>query len=122
MLKVKLDELDGIAILEPNDKLSESDFLSAAQIIDPYIKKAGTLEGIIIHAESFPGWDSFGALVKHLTFVKDHHTRISRVAFATDSPIGNIAEHVVAHFVNADVKHFGFAAIDDARKWIMDGE
>ncbi len=41
MLNVDLNEVEGIAILEPDGELSESDFKSAAKIIDPYIEKFG---------------------------------------------------------------------------------
>ena len=37
MLRVDLSEVDGIAILAPDSQLSKSDFISAAQVIDPYI-------------------------------------------------------------------------------------
>ena len=66
MLTVNLNEIKGIAILEPDGKLSENDFKSAAKIIDPYIKKSGKLNGIIIHVKSFPGWESFSALMTPL--------------------------------------------------------
>jgi len=122
MLNVNLDEVKGIAILEPNEKLSQNDFEAASKVIDPYIEKVGKLNGIIVHVKSFPGWDSFGALVKHLKFVKEHHKNVSRVAFATDSPIGSFAEHVASHFVNAAIKHFSFDQLEDAKKWISGGD
>jgi hypothetical protein len=39
----------------------------------------------MIHAESFPGWESFGAFVSHLKFVGDHHRQIERIAAVTNS-------------------------------------
>jgi hypothetical protein len=39
----------------------------------------------MIRTESFPGWESFGALVSHLKFVADHHRQIERIAAVTDS-------------------------------------
>ena len=120
MLSVSLDELTGIAVLEPDGKLSESDFSSAAQIIDPYIEKVGELQGIIINVESFPGWKSFGALVNHLKFVKDHHKHVLRVAFATNSPAADVGEHIITHFVSAEVKHFAFDEMGVAEQWVLD--
>jgi len=119
MLNVNLDEVNGVVTLEPTGKLCKGDFENAAGIIDPYIKKAGGLKGIIINVKSFPGWNSFGALVKHLEFVKEHHKKVSRIAFVTNSPIGNFAEHVASHFVSAVIKHFSFDRLKDAQKWIM---
>jgi hypothetical protein len=34
----------------------------------------------MIYTKSFPGWESFGALVSHLKFVADHHQKIERIA------------------------------------------
>ena len=118
MLHIKIDEAHGIAILEPDGALSKTDFQSAAAIIDPFIEKAGRLNGIIIHTASFPGWDSFAALFSHLTFVKDHHKKVSRVAFVTDSVVGNFAETVGSHFINAKVKLFPFQEMGKATLWI----
>ena len=122
MLKVNLDKAEGIAILEPEGALSKSDFESAAKIIDPYIEEAGSLNGIVVHVKSFPGWNSFAALITHLKFIKAHHKQISHIAFATDSPIGEFAEHVASHFVNAEIKSFSFNELEKAKKWISDNK
>lgn len=108
MLKVNLSEVEGIAVLEPDGELSESDFKNAAETIDPYIEKVGKLNGLIIHVRSFPGWDSFTSFITHMQFVKQHHKKVSRIAFVTDSPIGSIAENIASHFVNAEIKNFSF--------------
>ena len=68
MLKVELNETTGIAILKPDGALSEKDFIYASSIIDPYIEKAGMLNGLIISTRKFPGWESFGSLIKHFKF------------------------------------------------------
>ncbi len=121
MLNVGLNQVEGIAILVPDGELTEEDFQSAANLIDPYIEKAGKLNGIIIHVKSFPGWDSFSALVSHLKFIRDHHEKVSFVALATDSPIGKFAEIVASHFVNAEIKEFSFNELENAKKWILAG-
>jgi hypothetical protein len=118
MLSVTIDEENGIVVLEPEGPLSKIDFESAARIIDPYIEDANQLIGLIIHTKSFPGWDSFAALVSHLRFVKEHHKKILRVAFATDSVVGSFAESVASHFVNAEIKHFPYQELEQAKLWI----
>jgi len=119
MLKVNLSEVEGIAILEPDGELSESDFKNAAETIDPYIEKVGKLNGLIIHVRSFPGWDSFASFITHMQFVKQHHKKVSSIAFVTDSPIGSIAENIASHFVNAEIKNFSFDELENAKKWIL---
>lgn len=122
MLKVDFIESKGIAILEPDGELSSVDFENAAKTIDPYIEKFGNLNGIIIYTKSFPGWDSFASFITHMKFIKEHHKKVSRIAFVTDSPIGSMAENIASHFINADIKHFAFDALEDSKQWIKSGE
>ena len=119
MLNITLDEQHGIVILEPDGPLSKDDFQSAVDIIDPLIEKSGHLNGLIIHSESFPGWDSFRAMHSHLTFIKEHHKKVPRIAFVTDSVISTLAETIGSHFVSADIKSFDYGNMDKARDWIL---
>jgi len=119
MLIVKFDEENLIVSIEPTGSLDVKDFQAAASTIDPFIEKCGQLNGLIIHTESFPGWDSFSALVNHLKFVKNHHALIKRIAFVTDSVVGTLAESMVAHFVDAQIKHFSYTEFDQAKQWII---
>ncbi|MCP3999365.1 MAG: STAS/SEC14 domain-containing protein [Gammaproteobacteria bacterium] len=121
MLNVEIDKEKGIAILQPQGSLSESDFHAASQVIDPYIAENGNLHGLIISAKDFPGWESFGALVSHITFIKNHHTQLSKVAVVTDAKIGGLAEKIGSHLVSADVKHYPYDQFDSAKSWILDG-
>lgn len=119
MLKVILDKENGIVILEPNGVLEKGDFENAASQIDPFIEASGKLNGLIVQVEKFPGWDSFGALASHLKFVREHQKEVRRLAFVTDSPIGDLAEKVGNHFVAAEIRHFDFQALEDATQWIL---
>jgi hypothetical protein len=118
MITVQMDKQSSIAILEPHGTLSKEDFKSVSNIIDPYIDQHGQLVGLIIHTKDFPGWDSFAALCSHLKFVKEHHRKISYLAISTNSVIGNFAEIIAIHFVNAEIKKFSFEEIEQAKKWM----
>ncbi len=121
MLKTTLDEKNDIAILEPQGALSKADFINAAEIIDPFIEQHDKLNGVIIYTPSFPGWDSFAALVTHLKFIREHQRKITRLAFVTDSAIGSFVEKIGSHFVAAEVKTFPFNELDQAKQWILQG-
>jgi len=117
MLSVEIDEEKGVALLEPDGPLSQEDFESAAKLIDPQIEMTGQLNGLVIHTKTFPGWDSFASLSSHLKFVRGHHKKISRVAFSTDSAIGNLGESVASHFVSAEIKLFAYQDLQQAKIW-----
>ncbi|MCX7892812.1 MAG: STAS/SEC14 domain-containing protein [Burkholderiales bacterium] len=111
----------GILVVTPTGPLEQADFELLAREVDPYIAAHGRLAGLMIYAKSFPGWESFGALVSHLRFVGGHHRRIARVAAVTDSGFLTIVPKVVAHFVSAEVRHFDFDAKDRALAWLETG-
>lgn len=118
MLSTQIDEVNGIALLEPDGPLTEDDFKSATKVIDPWIEKNKELRGLIIHTPTFPGWESFAALSSHLIFVKEHHKKISRVALATNSKVGGFAEKIANHFVKAEIKLFSYQDLEKAKLWI----
>jgi len=43
---------------------------------------------------------------------------VTHIAFVTDSPIGNIAEKLGSHFIEAEVKDFAFNDLEQARNWV----
>jgi len=118
MIKVTLNENNGIALLEPIEKLSEEDFKQVSMVIDPYIEKAGKLNGIIIYSKDFPYWENFAGFLGHMKFIKHHHKNLARVALVTDSKLVNAAEHIAKHFVSAEIKKFPFDQLENAEKWV----
>ncbi|HEC05974.1 MAG TPA: STAS/SEC14 domain-containing protein [Thiolapillus brandeum] len=120
MLKIELDEESAIAVLQPEGPLTRADFEAAASRIDPYLEKHGRLRGLIIYSQDFPGWDSFGAALSHLKFIRNHHQKLSHVALVTDSRIGSLAEKLTSHFVSAEVRHFPHDQLLQAKNWILD--
>jgi hypothetical protein len=114
--EVMLDEK--ILIITPEGSLETTDFERLALEVDPYIEAMGTLNGLMIYSESFPGWDNFATLVSHMKFVKEHHNNIKKVAAVTDSGFLSILPRVANHFVQAEVKHFSHKDKDLALDWL----
>ncbi len=121
MIEYELDAEHSVLVVRPTSALDKDDFVELAKAVDPQIAENGDLAGLIINAPSFPGWDSFGAMVTHFRFVRDHQKHIKKVAVVTDSHLGDVAEHLAAHFVSAKIQHFPAGQIEQARQWIIDG-
>lgn len=119
MLSTRVDDDRGIAYMEPDGPLSEIDFEQAARVVNPYIEQHGTLAGVIIHTQWFPGWESFAAMCSHLRFVKAHHRQIGRVALVTDSRLGRLVEPIADHFVAAEIEVFSYDEMGTAADWIL---
>lgn len=118
MIKHQFLKDEGILVIEPASTLRARDFDILSAIVDPYIEENGKLEGLIIHAESFPGWHNFSSLLAHIRFVKDHHALIKRVAAVADEGIIAILPAIADRFVKADVRHFRYDDLDSAIDWI----
>ena len=118
MLSVELLADRGIAILTPRGKLEASDFERVAQEIDPLIVSKGMLNGLIVQADSFPGWADFAAMVTHIRFVGEHHRKIKRIAVVSDSEILKIMPSIAKHFVAAEIQHFSMDHKFQALAWL----
>ncbi|MGA8260129.1 MAG: STAS/SEC14 domain-containing protein [Arenicellales bacterium] len=116
-IKISVEEDSRVVRVHPSGRLSKDDFLRLAEEIDPLIEEWGSLNGLVIETRDFPGWESVGAFVRHMTFVSGHHKKIARIALVTDSPLGSVAEHVAGHFVSAKIKQFEPADLDVALSW-----
>ncbi len=111
----------GILIVSPQGPLEKTDFELVAQEVDPFIAEKGKLNGLMVYAKSFPGWKNFEGLLSHLKFVGEHQRYIRRVAAVTDNEFLTIMPSIVAHFVHAEVKHFGFDDKEQALAWLEAG-
>ena len=105
-------------MVRPQGPIRVGDFEAVAKVVDPYIEQAGGLRGIMVEASSFPGWDSFAALVSHLRFVRDHHRLVAKIAAVSDSAILSIAPHIAKHFVKAEFRHFDANEREAALAWL----
>lgn len=105
MLTFELLRDKGILVVQPAAPLQTEDSRCLAATVDPYITERGQLTGLI-EAPSFPGWDSFGALVEHLRFVRDHYRSIKRVGAVTDSGFLKVTLKTAEHFAHPEIKAF----------------
>jgi len=121
MIKFELLKDAGVLLVEPKSALSADDFREISRVIDPYIREKGKLTGLLIEAPSFPGWNSFGALIDHMKFVYDHHRKIDRVAAVTDNAFLKIAPKIAEHFAHPEIKVFGSGEKDRALAWLKTG-
>ena len=121
MISFDLLRYRGILVVRPESALEAGDFHKLAQAVDPYIADRGALTGLLIDASSFPGWESFAALIEHLKFVRDHHRKIRRVAAVTESSILKFAPKIAAHFAQPEIKVFGSGERAEALAWLESG-
>jgi hypothetical protein len=118
MIQHQLIDDESILIIAPQGPLGSDDFKALAAEIDPKIERTGRLQGLMIEAKSFPGWEDFSAMMAHLRFVRDHHRNIRRVAVVSDSPVLAFLPRLASHFVAAEVRHFPYGERAGALDWL----
>lgn len=116
-VSVRLLPESGVIVVEVKQALRAQDFDALAFTADDWIEAHGNLQGLVIHAREFPGWENFASLVRHVRFVRDHHRRVRRVALAVDSTLASLAPRIAEHFVQAEVKSFAYDQLDTAITW-----
>jgi hypothetical protein len=118
MLSHELLRDKGILLVRPQGLIQAGDFETIARLVDPYIEQTGGLRGIMVEASSFPGWDSFGALISHLKFVRNHHQLVAKIAAVSDSAVLTLAPQIAKHFVKAEFRHFNANDSEAALAWL----
>ena len=108
----------GVLILRPQGELDAADFERVAGRIDPHIEKAGTLEGVMIVAEHFPGWDSLSAFFAHLKFVRDRQKKIQKLAIVSNDRLLTALPRIARHLAAPEMRHFSMNQEHDALDWI----
>lgn len=107
----------GVIVVEVTQALRARDFDELAVTADTWIEAHGHLQGLVIHARRFPGWENLGGLIRHVRFVRDHHRKIERIALAADGELATVGPRLGEHFVQAEVKNFAYDALDAAIAW-----
>jgi hypothetical protein len=107
----------GVVVVEVSQTLRQPDFDALGLTVDSWLDTHDRLQGLVLHARAFPGWENIGGLVRHIRFVRDHHRKIRRVAVVLDSPLGALAPRLAEHFVQAEVRGFRDDQLDAAVAW-----
>ena len=117
-INYELNSDEGILYLHLHSSLESEDFLALTNSVDDYIEKRGLLKGIVIETEKFPGWKNFGSFLAHLSFVKEHHKLVKKVALVSDDKMAALVRPLADHFTKAKIKRFEANHYDRAMAWI----
>ena len=118
MIQLELRSDKGVLIVKPLGPLAVEDFAAIARDADGYIESHGALNGLMICSEKFRGWKNMQGLWSHLRFVRDHHKKIKKVAFVSNSKIPELIINIAKYFVNPEARYFKYNQEGSAMNWI----
>ena len=120
MFSYSIAEKEGIVLIEPSGPITRQDIEALTGDVDDYVRRKGTIRGLIVHTRSFPRWQSVSSFLKDMRFVLAHQKRIRRVASVTDSPLLMLVHGIARHVFSPDIRHFPYGDLEAARKWIQE--
>lgn len=100
------------------EKLHKEDFQKLATALHDYINEFDRAPNLLIEAHDFPFWDDFSAFKNHLTFVKNHHQLIQKVAILSDSKPLSLLPSIADKFTHARIRHFRISHKQYALDWL----
>jgi hypothetical protein len=121
MLYFELLRTRNILIVTADGPLERTDFEHFAKEIDPVIAAKGTLTGLLIYVNRFPGWRDFKAFTAHIKFIAGHHRRIDRIAAVTSSDFLKTMTRIFGCLVKPDIKSFDLEQETEALAWLETG-
>lgn len=107
-----------MVVVEPKGKLRAEDFDALETDVDNWLESSGgTIQGLVVRAPEFPGWRDLGTALRHTRFVRNHHRKVRRLAWAVDRKLTAIAPSLAQHFVKADIVRFDPDHLEAAIDW-----
>ncbi|MGB9165909.1 MAG: STAS/SEC14 domain-containing protein [Rhodomicrobium sp.] len=118
MIQIETLSPDTLKITPPT-KLKADNFAAIAPQIDELIREQGQIR-LLIDATALHGWENSEALEKHILFVKDHQSKVRRIAVIAGHDWQRWIAAIVNIFVHPQIKAFGIDQEAAARQWLME--
>ncbi|MBK0398294.1 STAS/SEC14 domain-containing protein [Limibaculum sp. M0105] len=121
MIRTEWLREDEVLAIRPDGEIDDDDFKSVAKVIDPVIARRGRLEGLLVDARGFQGWDDTKALIAHLRFVHAHQPKVARIAIAGDQWWLRAAP-MMEPLYGTPIRTFAASDQDAAKAWLLESE
>lgn len=113
-IEIKNDDLLEVTLL---GTLKAEDFEPVGIKVEDFIKENDNAH-VLVNLTSFEGWEDLDAAGKHLSFVKTHHSKITRLAFVIGHAWQQWIIQLARLFIDPEIKVFNKEELETARTWI----
>jgi len=105
--------------LKVTDPINVGDFKGIAPQIDALIKEKGTIR-LLVDGRAFKGWKNIKAFKEHFSFVKNHHSKVKKIALIIGHPWQQCLVVFSRLFVHPKIKVFKADRFEEALKWVTE--
>jgi len=120
MLEV-LTATDNVVELALKGTVRSNDFERIQQHVDELIARYGAIR-LLLDATEFEGWQDLDAAKTHFLFVKEHHTRVERIAVLGNHQWQHWLASAIGVFLHPEVQCFEPDQRHAALKWLAETE
>ena len=117
MIKTEIISPNALRIVVPV-KLKVDDFRQIAPQVDSIIRQHGKIR-LLIDASQFGGWENITAFENHAGFVKNHQSKVDRIAVIVAHDWQHWLIGTVRIFVHPEVRPYDKGHEHDALQWIV---
>lgn len=117
MIKAEPLAANALKIVAP-EKLQAGDFRAIAPQVDSLIGQHGAIR-LLIDASALKGWENSEALEEHARFVKDHQSKVERIAVITGHEWQRWLAAAVNIFLHPEIRAFDKGQESEARQWLL---
>ncbi len=110
---------DEVFAIHPEGAIGDDDFQQVGNAIDPVIARKGRLEGLLVDARGFAGWDDTRALLAHLRFIHEHQPKVARIAAVGDQWWLRAAP-TMEPFFGTPIRVFAASEEGAAKAWLLE--
>jgi hypothetical protein len=108
---------DNLIEVAVEGKITYEDIATLQPLAEKLIAQHGKIR-LFANASKFEGWDSIGAMEKHMVFVKDHQQYVERVAVITGHFWQEWFAGAMKLFLQPEIKTFKIDEQEEARQWV----
>lgn len=120
MLEV-LTATDNVVELALKGTIRSTDFQRIEEHVDGLIAQCGSIR-LLLDATEFDGWQDVDAAKTHFQFVKEHHSRVERIAVLGNHQWQHWLASAIGVFLHPEVKCFEPDQKQSALLWLAETE
>ena len=109
-----------VLVLKPRGRLTRQDFKAVSEELEPVLRERGSLEGILIEAKHFPGWQNLAGFLSHMKFIAEHQRRVPRIALVTDDRMLASLPKTLGSVIKTEVRTFKYGEETAALTWLTE--
>jgi len=121
MINIHYDKEQRIIYATVHGQITHQDVHENVEnVVEKILSEVEYINGVLIDAIEFTGWESLAAFAEHINFVQEKHQYIKRVAIVVEDQWQRLIATLTTMIDKTEVKTFDLDQKDQASEWIIE--